>query len=174
MYPFPCSIHHIYSDHFSGLWSHSRWWSRAPQPYVCSGTDQRWWHSIWCCLHTGGRCRTLHSVGTGTPQRCSSVFISWISHFIFFHGWNAGCSTWGSQSNSFMQRTSATHVRAFIMVRDGEHSGAQPPTPDRGKNLHHTLMTPTQVGGLHINCRQTLGTLVMPSYGNSWRTSTRR
>ena len=70
-----------------------------------------------------------------------------------------------------MSPPSATHVRASMAVRDGEPSDIQHPTPDRGRNLCHPLMTPTQVGGPHINYRQTLG---MPSYGSSWRTSAER
>ena len=55
-----------------------------------------------------------------------------------------------------MSPPSATHVRVFIVVRDAEPSGAQPPTPDRGRYLHHPPITPTQVGGPHVNCRWTL------------------
>ena len=70
-----------------------------------------------------------------------------------------------------MSPPSATHVRAFMATRNGELSDTQPPTPNRGKNLHHPLMTPTWMGGPHINFRQTLGILVMLCYGSSWRTS---
>ena len=70
-----------------------------------------------------------------------------------------------------MSPPSAAHVGAYMAVRDGEPSGTQPLTPTRGRNLCHSLMTPTWVGGPHINHRQTLETLGMVSYGSSWRTS---
>ena len=66
---------------------------------------------------------------------------------------------------------SAAHMWAFMAARDEEPSGTQSLTPDRGMSLHHPLMTATWVGGPHINYRQTLGTLQMPSCGSSWRIS---
>ena len=41
---------------------------------------------------------------------------------------------------------SASHVRAFIVVRDGDPSGTQPPTPYRGRNLCHSHNDP-HLGG---------------------------
>ena len=104
--PFPQNVHHIHCDHFGGLWSHYRWWSRTPQLNVCSGTNQRGWHSIQCHLHTGGRHHwALHWVGTYTPQRCALVFGNWVGSFISFCRQNAGCGVWSHQSHAFAWRT---------------------------------------------------------------------
>ena len=59
-----------------------------------------------------------------------------------------------------MTPPSTTHVRACIVVRDGEPSGAQPPAPDREEEPQPSPSNPTQEGGPHINFRWTLG---MPS-----------
>ena len=39
-----------------------------------------------------------------TPQRCALVFSNQIICVVSFHGWNAGCSMWGHQSNDFTWR----------------------------------------------------------------------
>ena len=54
------------------------------------------------------------------------------------------------------------HVRAYVVVRDGEPSGTQSLTPDREEVPHHPLVIPTQMGGPHISFRWILGTLGMP------------
>ena len=69
---------------------------------------------------------------------------------------------------------SATHVKVHMVVMDGEPSGTQHPTPDREEGPQLSLVTLTWVGGLYVNCKQTLGTLGMLNYGNSWRISARR
>ena len=56
-----------------------------------------------------------------------------------------------------MSPPSATHARAFMAAKDGELSGTQPPTPNRGKE---PLPSPndSHLGGrTHVNCRWTLG-----------------
>ena len=150
-YPFPWNVHHIHSDHFSSPWLHSRWWGRAPQSYVCSGTDQKWWHSVQSHLHTAGRHhRALHWVRTDTPQRCASVLSNWVSGFISFCGLNAGHGTWSYQSYGFMQGTiwlcmslpSTSQVRAYVAVRDGHHSGTHSSSPDREELPQPSPSTP--------------------------------
>ena len=48
---------------------------------------------------------------------------------------------------------SAAHVRTYMAVMDGEHSGAQHPTPDRERTLNALLVTVTWVGVPHANCK---------------------
>ena len=52
-----------------------------------------------------------------------------------------------------MSSPTATHVRAYIAVMDGESSGMQHPTPDREEGLNYPPVAPTQVGGPHIHCK---------------------
>ena len=58
-------------------------------------------------------------------------------------------------------------MRAYMVVMDGD---LQAPNiqPQIGKGIPYTpLVIDTQVGGPHINCKQTLG---MMSSNSSWRT----
>ena len=122
-------------------------------------------NSIWCCLHTGGEHhRDLHSVRTDKTKGVLQYSVAEL--VVLFHSADemlvVACGVIKAMAlceepiRFRMSPPSATHVRAFIVVRDAEPSGAQPPTPDRGRYLHHPPITPTQVGGPHVNCRWTL------------------
>ena len=54
---------------------------------------------------------------------------------------------------------SASHVRAYIVVLDGEPSDAQHPTPDRERIPHHSPMTITWVGVPPCQLQANLGDL---------------
>ena len=67
---------------------------------------------------------------------------------------------------------SATHVRTYMAVVNGEPSSTQPP---KGRsNPNYPLVTLTWVGGPYTNCKQTFPILQMMNYGSSWRISARR
>ena len=101
---------------------------------------------------------------------------------ISFHRWTASHGMWGHKAmmlhkEAVKVRTSppsATLMSAYMVVMDGEASGAQHPTPDGEGNPNTPLVTITWVGVPCANCKQTLGILWMMSCNSSWGTSTGR
>ena len=68
---------------------------------------------------------------------------------------------------------SAAHVRAYMVVIDGEPLGTQQPNSAR-EEVPQLCPSDPQVGGPHVNCKWTLGTLQMTSCSSLWRISARR
>ena len=73
-----------------------------------------------------------------------------------------------------MTPPSAVHVRAYIVVRDGEPSGTQPLTPDREEVPQPSPSDPYPDGRTPHQFHMDLGDLRMPIWGSLWRTSGRR
>ena len=69
---------------------------------------------------------------------------------------------------------SATHVRAYMLVIDGELSGAQHPTPDREGNPKQSLSDHHLGGSTLCQLQANLGDLWMMSCDSLWRIATRR
>ena len=58
---------------------------------------------------------------------------------------------------------STTHVRAYVVVRDGEPSGTKFPAPDGEEVSQPSPSNPTHMGGPHISSRWILGVVGMPN-----------
>ena len=133
----PSNVHHIHSNHLCGSRSNSKWWSTSPSPYVYSGIDQRWWHSIWCLLHTGGgHCRDLHLIrathSKGVLQysavESAMLFHSTDDMLVIAHMVIKAMTLCKESIKHRMSPPSVAHVTAYMSVIDGDPSGAQHPT----------------------------------------------
>ena len=69
---------------------------------------------------------------------------------------------------------SATHVQALIAARDGELSGAQPPTSDREEEPQLSPSDPHLGGRIPHQLLVNLWDLQITSCSSSWRISARR
>ena len=106
---------------------------------MCPGTDQRWWHSIHCHLHIGGRHHwTLLRWDRHTPKVCfgfwwldqSFSFIPvtkcWLQHRV------TKAMVLGEESIRLHTSSPSTALlRAYIAVTDGWLSSTQSLNPDR-------------------------------------------
>ena len=169
-YPFPHNVHHIHSNLFSGPRLHSRQWGRTSQSYVCSGTDQKQWHSIWCHLHTGGHHRALCQVRTDKPQtllwhlatELVVLFHSKGEMLVTAHGVIKATALCNEPIWLCTSPPSITHVRAYVVVSDGKPSGTQCLTTERDEVPQPSPSNPHPDGGIPHQFQMDLGTLGMP------------
>ena len=132
------------------------------------GSNQRWQHSIWCHLHTGGgHHQGLCFIRAHTPWRCAEVFGNGIGCVVSFCRWHAsnrvrGSSKWQLCMRKLLKLGLLPPMWGPIWGQWMENLQVSNIQSQIGKGTPNTtLVIATWVGIPCANCKSILGILQM-------------